>query len=201
MITDREHWSGSGQRICHSQQLANTSSGSGPHARSLKYPTLDLLPLPGVDGSPDGNGREAQNGDRRRCDKHDSLRVAISVLDANPRRTADGVAQLHRQIARDERSICHALRWEESCQIFGESAAPDGAGDGRADGAADGVENREHGEHDGDVLVRCGGHGADLLGDDEGAAAEGDEELALFLVVSTIVSDVGRGVVLLTMTM
>lgn len=142
MITDREHWSGSGQRICHSQQLANTSSGSGPHARSLKYPTLDLLPLPGVDSPPDRNGREAQNGDCRCRDKHNSLGVAICVLNADPCWAADRVAQLHGQVTGNQRRISDTLGRKESRKVFRESTSPDGAGDGRSDGSADGVENR-----------------------------------------------------------
>ena len=156
-----------------------SSPCNGACSRFLEHSSLDLFPLPGVNSPPDRDGWEAENGDCRGRNKHYSLGVAVSILNANSCRAANRVAQLHGQVACNQRCIGHALWWQESCEVFSECASPDGTGDGGSDGSTDGAENRENGQDDGDVLVSSCRHGTDLLGDYESATSEGDEELTL----------------------
>lgn len=124
--------------------------------------------------------RQRQNGRRR--DTHNLLRLAVRHRDTIAGGRALGVAELLDERAVDGDGLALGFRGEVSVEIGQEGSGPDGGGDGGADSAADGGEHALHGEDDGDVLVRGGGHGGELLGDNEGAAAEGDEDLLFQLL-------------------
>ena len=55
---------------------------------------------------------------------------------------------------------------------------PERGGNGQADGAPDVPEHAQHGQHNGDVLVRSGGHDGDLVANDDGAGRDGNKDLA-----------------------
>jgi hypothetical protein len=106
------------------------------------------------------------------------LTLPIRLLNPQPLRTPHRITQLLHQIRINQTDIRPLRLRQEPQQVFPESPSPDRGADRLADGSADRGEHVLDGEHDGDVLVGGGGHDGDLLGDDQGAAGEGDEDLA-----------------------
>jgi hypothetical protein len=127
---------------------------------------------------PHQHAREQQRQTRHSSRKLPLLALPIRLLDPQPLRTPRRITQLLHQILVNKIHIRNLRRRQEPQQILPERPRPDGGADGLPDGAADGREHVLDGEHDGDVLVGGGGHDGDLLGDDQGAAGEGDEDLA-----------------------
>jgi hypothetical protein len=106
------------------------------------------------------------------------LRERVSPLDRETGRRALGVAELHVQVLVDAVPVGEVLGGQEALQGGGEGTLPDGAADGAADGSAGVAEDSQESEGAGGVLVVGSGEDGDLLGDDQGAAGEGEEDLA-----------------------
>ena len=96
-----------------------------------------------------------------------ALRRAKSVLCRRRRATQVELAHERR-----------AARRKLGSRSFGVDFGEDGGDDGRADGLADAAKQTEQREDHGYALAVARCHGGNLVADDEGAAAEGNEDLA-----------------------
>jgi len=127
---------------------------------------------------PHQHAREKQRQTPHSGRKLPFLRLAVRGLDSQALRTPHRITQLLYKILVNQIHIRNLSLRQEPQQVLPERPRPDRSADSLADGSADRGEHVLDGEHDGDVLVGGGGHDGDLLGDDQGAAGEGDEDLA-----------------------
>ena len=144
---------------------------------SLDNATLDLSQLLDLEVLPHRDEEEARDQEAGRGDGQVPLSDAVGIDDRSTLGGTDGVGKLSRKRAIQLRIQGRVSR-QSVAEGLGELLGIDGCRDGLADGTADGREDTDESEHGGDVLVGCSGHDGHFLADDEGAAAEGNEDLA-----------------------
>ena len=138
---------------------------------------LDLLLALDVNVPPESHAYDTKNKHAGSGNIHVSASFAIGLLNRDSNGAADGVAGLNLQVTVNRRKLADRGLGEVLHERLGEGLLPDSGCDCHSDGAADAGEHALDGEDDGNVLVHGGGHDGHLLGDDEGAAAKGDEDL------------------------
>ena len=157
----------------------NASSSLNPPSN---HSPLNLLMLLQLIIPPHQHTRKQQTQTAHSSRKLPLLTLPIRPLNPQPRLTPHRITQLLHQILIDKIHIRNLRSGQKPQQILPERPRPDGRANGLPDRPADGREHVLDGEDYRDVLVGCGGHYGDLLGDDEGAAGEGDEDLAHYYV-------------------
>ena len=163
---------------CQQQPIIPTLCTPPLRAHHLENRPLGLRNLRHIDIPNQENPQERKNHDTRPRNQHLLLRIPIRLLDANPRRGANSIAQLRIQIPINCIEIRLRLLRQEAHQRTREGIRPDSATNRVSDRAADVAGYVEQGEHRGDVLMVGGGKDGDLFADDNDGAAYRDEDLA-----------------------
>ena len=143
----------------------------------LEQHTLSLLPVK-LDIPDNKHPNKRKTHDSRAANDHMLLRERVSLLDRVTGRGALGVAELQVQILINALPVREVLGGQEAPQGARESTLPNRTADRATDGTTGIAEDAEESEGAGGVLVVRGGEDGDLLGDDHGAAGEGEEDLA-----------------------
>lgn len=147
------------------------------HEKKLNNNTLVLLLVDAV-VLPHRDTRNRESQERRRSDSTVVLTCTPGQVRSLTRRIARRVLHLLGVTGRVEVvELGLGGLGEIREQCIGEGVGVDGGGDGVADGSAQTVEETQQGKHHGDTFAVGGGHDGHVGSDDEGAAAEGDENL------------------------
>lgn len=145
---------------------------------SLDDHTLNLLEVLDVDIAPQHNSQNSNRKDGGGGDKHHLLRITIRLINSRPSRRTHSIRLLLPNISKDDREVCLALLWQILHKFNRHNTSPNSRSDRTTNGTSDGREHTLDSEHNSDILMGCNGQSSDLLGNNEGSAGEGVEDLA-----------------------
>lgn len=138
--------------------------------------TLNLSQILDLEILPQDNKHNTRHQEHKTRNRQIPHRLPIRIDHGISLGRSKRIFQLHGQ-APIQQGIQRPVPRQGSLERGGEFIRVYRGRDGLTDASPDGGEEPDEGEHRGDGLMGRGGHDGHLLADDEGAAAEGDEDL------------------------
>ena len=148
------------------------------HRNASNNVAFGLLDPNDLNIPPHDHRNEASCPDRRACNQHQLLRVAIGMLNGETRRRADRIRKLQRDVSINAGQVQQFGSRKVLSKPVRENVLPNGGCDRQADGTANIAKHAQHGQDDGNMLMWCGGHDGNLVTNDDDARGEGEEDLA-----------------------